>query len=384
MRWAQCGFAMLLVAAPVGAQPPCPGDCDGDGATALVEFEQAVRAAFDSADTTCPAADLDTDGVVTAAELLRIRVALVDPPQGCAVSPRSTWITIDPLPGGPRQEIAVAALEGRVYVLGGLTDTGAGSAAVEVYDTAANQWGGAANLPAPRHHIGAAALSGHVYSVGGFIGQSFNPAADVYRYDPAANDWSTVASLPARRGALAVAELDGRLYASGGSGPSGSVADHAVYDPGTNMWTELAPLPSPRNHLAAVSLGPYVYVVGGRSDGGGAANTGELDRYDPVTGDWDVLMPMPTARSGIAAAVIAGRIVVMGGEVNFDNPPTNVFVEVEVYDPTSDRWTALEPMAVPRHGIGAATVGSLIYVPGGATSAAFAATAHSDALRILP
>ena len=133
-----------------------------------------------------------------------------------------------------------------------------------------------------------------------------------------------------------------------------------------------------------MSLGGYVYVVGGRSDGGGNNNTGELDRYDPVSNQWDVLAPMPTARSGIAAAVFGGRIVVMGGEVNFDNPPTNVFVEVEMYDPATNRWTALEPMAVPRHGIGAVTVGDLIYVPGGATRAGFAATDYSDALRIFP
>ena len=91
---------------------------------------------------------------------------------------------------------------------------------------------------------------------------------------------------------------------------------------------------------------------------------------------------MPTPRSGLAAAVIGGRIVVIGGEVNFDNPPNNVFVEVEVYDPASGMWSSLEPMAVPRHGIGAATVGDLIYVPGGATRAGFFATDYSDALRI--
>jgi hypothetical protein len=39
-------------------------------------------------------------------------------------------------------------------------------------------------------------------------------------------------------------------------------------------------------------------------------------------------------------------------------------------------------MPVPRHGIGAAAVGDLFYVPGGATSAGFGATAHHDALRI--
>ena len=73
----------------------------------------------------------------------------------------------------------------------------------------------------------------------------------------------------------------------------------------------------------------------------------------------------------------------MGGEVNSDNPPTGVFPQVELYDPAANRWTALDPMPVPRHGIGAVTVGDLIYVPGGALRAGFAATDHSDALRIL-
>ena len=393
--------AIVLLGARGGAQV-CPGDCNADRATSVAELAQAVRAAFDPSGASCAAADLDGNGAVTAAELLHIRIAVVAPPPDCGLAetptpsptptptvtpatpatPVSTWIPCTPLPGGARQEIGITALDSRVYVLGGLTDIGAVSRLVEVYDVAAGRWESAADLPAPRHHIGAAALGAQVYSVGGFSDQIFSPASEVYRYDPTQNRWSTVAALPTQRGALAVAELGGKLYASGGSGPSGSVTDHAVYDPGADTWTPLAPLPSPRNHLSAVGLGAYVYVVGGRSDSGGGANTGELDRYDPGSNTWDVLSPMPTARSGSAAAVVAGRIVVLGGEVNNDNPPTRVFVEVELYDPAVDRWISLDPMAVPRHGIGAAAVDALIYVPGGATRAGYAATDYCDALRV--
>jgi N-acetylneuraminic acid mutarotase len=90
---------------------------------------------------------------------------------------------------------------------------------------------------------------------------------------------------------------------------------------------------------------------------------------------------MPTARSGLAAAVLNGRLVVIGGEVN-RNDPDGVFPQVEVYDFATDTWRSLDPMPVPRHGIGAAAVADLLYVPGGATEAGFAATAHHDALRI--
>ena len=222
-------------------------------------------------------------------------------------------------------------------MLGGLTDTGAGSARVEVYDPATNSWTNAAPLPEQRHHIGVATLGGALYSVGGFAGASFSPTNDVYRFDPARNEWTAVASLPAPRGALAVVQMYGLLYAVGGSTASGTITDNTLYDPETNEWSFVTNLPTPRNHLAAVALNGYMYVIGGRADGGGNANTGELDRYDPIENRWDVLAPMPTARSGHAAAVLDGRIVVMGGEVNPDNPPNGVFVEVEVYDPSADR-----------------------------------------------
>ncbi len=376
-------LALLLLSSVAFAQPPCPGDCDGDGATTPDEVAQAIGAIFDVDGAACAAADLDDNGTVTAAELLRIHIAIAAPPDGCAPPrPRSEWIELDPLPGGPRQEVGVAALDDRVYVIGGLTDTGATSAVVEVLNGVSGSWlAAAADLPAPRHHVGAASAGGFVYVIGGFRPPGFTPAAEVYRYDPAQDAWTAVASLPQPNGALAAAELDGRLHAVGGQ-RGASVTDHHVYDPDTDTWTPLAPLPDARNHLAAVSLDGFLYAVGGRGDGSGADNTAALDRYDPARDMWETLSPMPTARSGIAAAVIDGRIIVMGGEVNAANPPTAVFVDVEIYDPATDRWTALEPMDLPRHGIGAATVGDLIYVPGGATRAGFAATAYTDAVLI--
>ncbi|MGH7786421.1 MAG: Kelch repeat-containing protein, partial [Candidatus Binatia bacterium] len=382
MRFIHLASLMWVLAAPVTAQL-CPGDCDGDNAISAAEFAQVIGGVFDAA--ICPAADRDGDAAVDAADVLAAHRALGEPPEGCQVdeAPASTWLPLPALPGGARQEIGVAALGTQVYVIGGLTDTGQGVAAVEVFDTVGGTWTTTGGLPRPLHHIGTAALDGQLYSVGGFIRQSFSPATDVSRYDPTSGEWTAVAPLPAPRGALAVAVRDGLLYASGGSGPGGSVAEHSVYDPQTDRWSPLAALPTPRNHLASVALGDYVYVIGGRSDGGGNANSAALDRYDPATDTWDALAPMPTARSGHAAAVLDGLIVVMGGEVNSANPPNFVFDQVERYDPALDEWTTLAPMAAPRHGIGAATVGGLIYVPGGATRAGFAATAHHDALRIV-
>ena len=80
--------------------------------------------------------------------------------------------------------------------------------------------------------------------------------------------------------------------------------------------------------------------------------------------------PLPTARSGLAAAVLDGRIHVFGGEGN-PATPTGVFSENESYDVASGTWRTELAMRTPRHGIGAATIGTHIYIPAGATIAGF-------------
>src|SRR5262245_19163604 len=50
------------------------------------------------------------------------------------------WGTLAPLPGGARQECAVVALGGKVYVIGGLNKAATIVADVEVYDPQTGLW----------------------------------------------------------------------------------------------------------------------------------------------------------------------------------------------------------------------------------------------------
>ena len=88
---------------------------------------------------------------------------------------------------------------------------------------------------------------------------------------------------------------------------------------------------------------------------------------------------MPISRGGSTGAILNGRLYVFGGEGN-ESQPSGVFANVEVYDPVTDTWQVLPPMPTPRHGTGAATVGSTIYVPGGATVAGFGAVDTHESL----
>lgn len=291
-------------------------------------------------------------------------------PNGLIVS-FAVWISLAPVLV-PRQEVAVAAAGGRMYLIGGIAADRSTLASVEEYDPATNTWRFVAPMPRPRHHAAAVGIGEFVYVIGGFESIAFDAQASVYRYDIARNEWSEVAPLPEIRAALAAVVIDGRIYAIGGVPDTRALA---MYDPATDVWIPLAPMPTGREHLAAAAVNGRLYVAGGRLNG----NVNAFERYDPASNTWTTLDPLPTARSGIAAAAIGSRIYVFGGEGN-RNTVTGVFEEVESFDTISGTWRREVPMAVPRHGIGAAVIGDRIHIPAGAPVEGFGTTDGHDAV----
>lgn len=369
-------FFWISVAAAPAAATVCPLDCNGNGTVAPHERRQLPDSLF--AGGACAAADVNGDAGLSAADVVALQAALFAMDDAC-LTPGSEWSELAPLAAGARQEVGVAGLDGIVYVVAGFEAPFAGqSARVEAYDVATDTWRTRAPLPRSAHHVATAVYAGKLYAVGGLTSLRFDPRREVYRYDVEADRWDEVAPLITARGALALAGLPDGLHAVAGFAAGAEVADHAVYDAATNQWSERAPLPTARDHLAAAVVGDRLYVVGGRTP-----NSNALHRYDAASDTWVPLAPMPTARSGHAAAAIDGKLVVLGGEVNVDNPPNQVFVEVELYDPETDRWVSLAPMPVPRHGMGAAVWDGRVIVPGGAFRAGFGASARNDALRLV-
>ncbi len=433
------GFVIISIVALHGAALGtvtsclCPGDCDADCTTSSAEFRQVIEALF-SADALaqCTVADTDADGRVTAADIVEVNRARAEPPPQCNRAPTATatatstasntptaspsatisntptlpppptssntptspppptatpspshtvvatpvsrWIPLEPLARGARQEVGVAHLNGRIFVIGGFAPLPTDR--VEAYDIATNQWIDIAPLPQAGHHIGAAVAGGQLYAIGGLRNPGFTPTSDVLRYDEQADRWDPVASLPTARGAMAVAVANDRIHAIAGDGVSSAVRDHAMYIPSENRWITLAAYPLALEHIAAAAVNNVVYVVGGRFPLSATAH-----RWDEGTEEWIALPDMPTNRAGHAVAALAGRLVTFGGEGNRANA-RGIFPEVESYDPSTNRWTSLAIMRVPRHGFGAIGVGTRIYAPGGADREAFGAVATNDALEI--
>lgn len=73
---------------------------------------------------------------------------------------------------------------------------------------------------------------------------------------------------------------------------------------------------------------------------------------------------MPVPRGGLSGDVVGSKVYTFGGEGN-PNTLTGVFNETEAFDTTTQQWTKLVPMAVPRQGTHAVAVGNKVYIPGG-------------------
>lgn len=297
--------------------------------------------------------------------LTHINLVLADNSKG-------TWTTAAPAPT-PRTEVAAAAIESKIYVVGGFNKPNlqnilefAISNKVEVYDTASDSWSITTPLPEGRHHAGIASLNGLLYVVGGFtksLMSVWHAVATVYQYDPANQEWRELAPMPTARGALGVAVYQNRLYAIGGYDGKHNSGSVEIFDPQTNTWSSGAPMPTPRDHLAVATAGNRIYAIGGRPELDYRRNMGTVEEYDPQVNQWRPRANLPTPRSGITAGVIHDRIYVIGGESG-----EGTFAANEAYHPASDQWHAMTPMPTARHGLGSAVINGRLYaISGGPT-----------------
>jgi N-acetylneuraminic acid mutarotase len=269
-----------------------------------------------------------------------------------------------------RSEHAVAELNGTIWVLGGYPPGRLPSNLVQVYDPATLRWTLGPSLPHPIHHIMAAAVDGKLYVMGGEIdgassGRPPTFVAHTWVHDPAVGGWVARAPMPTARSGGGSAVVDGRIYVAGGRPPGGSAFE--VYDPATDQWERLPDLPTQRNHLAMAAVNGRIIVAGGRFQAGAFGERTDLvEIYDPATRSWTRGAPLPAPVGGITSAVHAGCMFVFGGEGEMSHA-LGLTPTTYAYDPGADRWARLPDLIIPNHGLkGSAVIDGLIFLPGGA------------------
>jgi N-acetylneuraminic acid mutarotase len=154
----------------------------------------------------------------------------------------------------------------RLYVIGGV---GEEPRVTLEYTPESDSWTRRAPMPAEREHLAAAALDGRIYVIGGRWGSRGN-LRTVEEYDPASDSWRIRTPLPTARGGLTAATVEGHIHVVGGEAfdPSRTFPEHEVYDPEADRWESAPPLPTARHGLASAGLDGRFYVIaGGRTAG---------------------------------------------------------------------------------------------------------------------
>ena len=112
--------------------------------------------------------------------------------------------------------------------VGGLVYTLLEGGEVWVYDPASDTWSGRPGLPLPLHAFAAAALDGRLYVAGGVDAEG-QRSGRVLSADPRQGSWVECAPLPTPRSHLALVAFGGELHALGGlRAPSSGRAPAAV------------------------------------------------------------------------------------------------------------------------------------------------------------
>lgn len=297
----------------------------------------------------------------------------------------ASWARLADLPIA-LSEVGVAAVAGRVHVVGGTDEAGNSTTTHVAYDPRDDAWEWLAPLPRAMHHVAVVHLLDRMYAVGGLLGNvHLEPQDAALAYDPITDAWTELTPLPTPRGSVGAAAVGSVLHTFGGRSsdrvirisPAGSpevlagigtVTSHEIFDPVSGMWSPAPPLPGPpRDHMGVAELDGKVHVFGGRVND----YSDMLERhdvYDPSTKRWSASAPLPRPRSAGATTVLKGRIIYVGGECKPGGAPftANAFDDVDAYNEASRSWDRLPPLPEGRHAFGAAVIGDTAYFAGGA------------------
>jgi N-acetylneuraminic acid mutarotase len=265
----------------------------------------------------------------------------------------STWRRWPDLPvavGG--EAVAAGTVQGELFIAGGKDATGKAIGLGWRFQGRTQSWQAIASMPTPRYGMASAVFGDRLYAVGGWTDAGGYSAA-VEAYDPQTDSWQRRAPLPRAVLGAAAAVANGRLVVCGGYDGAEQKQTY-VYDAITNTWQTRADMPQSRFRHGAAPLGNRVLIAGGRSNG---QPTGTASQYDPVADAWSAAPDLPAARS-------AGTLVSDGQTAWFvdgsDGRP-----QANLWQLSSGLWVTRPVPAGARAGITGVWTGEEVVVIGG-------------------
>ena len=265
---------------------------------------------------------------------------------------RSEWVYTTPMQE-TRKNASAAALDGKIYVLGGENATGS-LKTFAVYDTEKKTWESLPEYPGTESGICRAAVfayNNEIYVIGGQTdtGVTAKLLKSVYAYNTETRQWQKKADLAEGRTNLAYACSKDKIYVWS---KAGTTDQAEIYDIKTDTW-ETAVLPDTSAVIAAASVDNRVFVL---KEDGEKMFWQEYLPEDNLFEDAGTVCPF-------AASDIYGTPVVISGKIYMAK--TEETKEVLVHDAYSDEWSRISDMNLTKKDSMLAASGNDIYSIGG-------------------
>ena len=265
----------------------------------------------------------------------------------------NTFAATGALTGGRSGHVAVHFSNDHVVIAGGRNAAGAVNS-TEVY--VAGKFHAAGPLHAPRTQAAATLLDTGVALIAGGLDGSGAVVDTAEQFDASTEAWTSISSMPHKRvgyflttlqmsrGPMAVAGITTATF--------GDLADADVYVPTASKWVATGLLSEPRYNFGGAQLadGRVLVASGYQVTKGGCIPGAEL--YDPNKSAWSKAGTLTTARTEHTLTALAGGTAVAVGGVVRDGQRaiTSYLKSVEVYDPTTNAWSALPDLKQARFG----------------------------------
>jgi Protein of unknown function (DUF3179)/Galactose oxidase, central domain len=245
-------------------------------------------------------------------------------------------------------QAATLLADGRVLMTGGMDDLAVISAA-EVYDPATGQFTAVEPMHMKREKHTATLLgNGKVLIAGGYPGDAY-PTATTELYDPATGKFVEGPPMTVERQSHTATLLpDGRVLIIGGTGNKGALTSAEIYDPSSGRFVATGNMNVARQgHTATLLKDGQVLITGGSTGNKPSQKSAEL--YDPKTGRFTPVADLEVGREGHRATLLPDGDVLIVGGVGIDSQH-RYLSSVELYNPSTKRFTLLGEMLLPRFG----------------------------------
>ena len=219
-----------------------------------------------------------------------------------------------------------------------------------------NKWYQMADKAKSRYLYSASACHGKLY-----INHGTGVDYAIERFDPAVNSWAPLTSYSGEMSHFfaAVVYFQGFLYVIGGKQKEEVANCVHKYSPDTNLWQEVASMNVSRSLLCAVADEDTIYAIGGKADN---QMLDVVERFDSKMNSWCRVASMLEKKLLPCVAILNARVFLFGGYTSIR--PPHVCSSIEMYDPTSNMWTAIQGISAPTRFFSVTSFKGSVYVIG--------------------